>query len=499
LLAQQWYEDFFMPGEWSTLQNGLEQLRAGLNASPRRWDVTLAKEVSRQLDDFAARAPGVAERQVDGLHQAIAQRIARLPTLAGAPGTNTETLRAEGRSFLDTREHGKLSPAQSHDFVVQARAFLDRLQTVERAPEDPCENSVRLAATALATTEYLNRGLVLLDDALNAPCSDVKAQEQVVSLLESVSVRIVTAAAATAIEPGVPTDPTVAAALTTSPSALAGSQPMVIASDLAASGPAGAARSDPGVELDVWQSAWGDFSGIGALLEFASRNQIRTVNLNPGFRITKDSWKEQYRRLKALTDRFRGAGITVNYLYAELNQPLRVHAEFLAAHPDLGIDTLVDDSEFTDGWFESFQSNLREVRAAGLRYAGFVTLEGMGNSGVSDRTRFWAIENLDTPILMSYFGCTLAQQQQQIGPYLQHAERFGRKGDVKVALLLGSKSTGREVSCERLLDRNAFSEFVRSLRAWAATFASFGGLVFETNEKLPRFEFLEAVSKTGRR
>jgi len=465
-LVEQWHVDFFMKDEWDLLQGALNRLGNGLRNRPYAWYPKLADDISRQLDGLESRLPDIAERHVDGLRRDIGARMGRLPAINEPPDANIESLRADGRVFLEETAPGKLSPDQSYRAVLRGRAFLDRFQDVESLPADACEDAYRLAVHAQSVGQP-TRVRALLADALNAGCSDAALRALVVAMEDSLPRRV---------EP-------------VAPLVAAGDADVVLPKRT------GGTTRDPGLELDVWQSAWGDFSGVDALVEYATRSQIRSVNLNPGFSLTRGAWDTQYKSLKAHTDRFRGAGIRVQYLYAELSQSVRVHADFLVEHPDLGIDTLVDDSEFTDARLSSFKANLQMVREAGLRYAGFVTLEGAGNSGVSDQTRFWAIEHMDEPVLMSYFGCTLTQQQQILKPYLEYADRLGRQRDVKVAILLGSKSVGREASCERLLDSRGLCEFIQSLGQWAAGHNSFGGLVLETNEKMPRFDLGSPVEQ----
>ena len=248
--------------------------------------------------------------------------------------------------------------------------------------------------------------------------------------------------------------------------------------------------AEPGnhfLSMDIWQSAWGEWDGLETLFTYLAANHITEINLNPGLNITAKNSDEAYRKFKPLVDRFRAAGVErVNFLYAELGYPLEGYARFIREHPDLGIDTLVDDSEFTDMLFDRFGENLDAVKKHGLRYAGFVTVEGFGNSGVSDKTRFWVLEHVDYPMLMSYFTCNLEEQKKWAEPYLAFADSKGKSRAVRIAILLGSKFVGRERSCEKVLDEKALQDYISGLHAWALSHPSYGGIILETNLKTPR-------------
>ncbi len=256
-----------------------------------------------------------------------------------------------------------------------------------------------------------------------------------------------------------------------------------------------AAPRDPTwLAMDVWQSAWGDFSGFDALVRYLNTNHISEAFLNPGIG-TSEIWQDGgSRRVEKLVRQLRDGGVPrIGFLYAELNYPIREFARFLKGHPDLGIDLLVDDSEFTDSHRERFRTNAAQVQAEGIRYAAFVSVEKVGNSGVSRATREWAIEHLDEVFLMSYFSCDLAGQQELLEALLKHAdevgERTGRRQFVRIAVLMGKKSTGKEVSCEKALRKELFPAFLVDLHRWAlATHPSYGGIVLETNEKFPSFD-----------
>jgi hypothetical protein len=244
------------------------------------------------------------------------------------------------------------------------------------------------------------------------------------------------------------------------------------------------------LSLDVWQSAWGDFSEMGELLRYLRRNRIHQINLNPGLPMGPKFYAEGYKKFKPLVKKFYAGGVKrISFLYAELNYPIAYFAKFLHDHPDLRIDTIVDDSEFVDIFRSRFEKNLSEVKRWGIKYSAFVTLESSGNSGVSDSTRFWVLDHVDYPILMSYFGCSLDTQKEKLEKYLNHADRRGIRRRVGVAILLGSKKVGREVSCEFLLSEDQMKRFLMELHRWARTnHPSYGGIVLETNLKMPRVD-----------
>jgi hypothetical protein len=245
------------------------------------------------------------------------------------------------------------------------------------------------------------------------------------------------------------------------------------------------------VTLDVWQSAWGDFSQIDVLIRYLNRNRIKKINLNPGLPMGPKFYAEGYKKFKPLVSKFYANGISkIGFLYAELNYPIEYFARFLRTHyQEFKIDTIVDDSEFTDIFKHRFEQNIRLVKKWGIKYSAFVTLESVGNSGVSDSTRYWVLDNVDYPILMSYFGCTLEEQINKLEKYLSYADRNGKRGQVGIAILLGSKKVGREVSCEKLLNRSQLKNFLYQLHLWAIqNHPSYGGIVLETNLKMPRFD-----------
>lgn len=242
--------------------------------------------------------------------------------------------------------------------------------------------------------------------------------------------------------------------------------------------------------LDVWQSAWGDFSEIDLLISFLNRNSIKKINLNPGLPMGPKFYQEGYKKFKPLVNKFRRGGIqNIGFLYAELNYPIEFFAKFLYTHrQEFKIDTIVDDSEFVDIFKDRFEQNLRKVKQYGLNYSAFVTLESHGNSGVSDKTRYWVIDHIDYPILMSYFGCTLEEQKVKLEKYLGYADQRGIKRRVGIAILLGSKKVGREESCERLLNESQMKRFLFDLHTWALkNHPSYGGIVLETNLRMPKY------------
>jgi len=252
------------------------------------------------------------------------------------------------------------------------------------------------------------------------------------------------------------------------------------------------------LSMDVWQSAWGDFSRVQVLLDYLKQNRIRQVNLNPGLPMGPKFYQSAYQSFKPLADQFYRSGIEkINFLYAERHYPIKYYARFLKDHPDLGIDTIVDDSEFIDLFREQFHQNLREVQKVGLYYSAFVTLESPGNSGVSDETRHWVLENVDFPILMSYFSCRLEEQKQLLDPYLNYADHLGRRECVSIAILFGSKKVGREVSCELLLDPEQMRRFLRELDQWGRkSHPSYQGIVIETNLRIPRYPVHPAADRS---
>lgn len=245
------------------------------------------------------------------------------------------------------------------------------------------------------------------------------------------------------------------------------------------------------LSLDVWQSAWGDFSEVDSLISYLRRNNIRKINLNPGLPMGPLFYQETYKKFKPLVSKFYAGGIkNIGFLYAELNYPIEFFAKFLYTHRrEFKIDTIVDDSEFVDIFKDQFERNLRKVKQYGLKYSAFVTLESKGNSGVSDSTRYWVIDHIDYPVLMSYFGCTLEEQKAKLEKYLYYADQRGIKRRVGIAILLGSKKVGREESCERRLNESQMKRFLYRLHNWAIkNHPSYSGIVLETNLRMPKYD-----------
>lgn len=244
----------------------------------------------------------------------------------------------------------------------------------------------------------------------------------------------------------------------------------------------------PYLIIDIWQSAWGDFKELDILLNYIKKNKISEVNLNIGKEITEK--KETKDKAKAILKRivselYKIEVKKVNLLYAELNYPIERYAQFLQENKDLGIDKIVDDSEFTDKSLQNYSGNSFSTKKYDIKYSVFVTVEKEGNSGVSDPTRYYLLKEADEVILMSYFSCDLEGQKKWIEKYLSYADDIKKENSVKIAILMGSKSVGREKSCEYLGKENIY-KFLSDLHRWAASnFSSYSGIVLETNKKLP--------------
>jgi len=246
-------------------------------------------------------------------------------------------------------------------------------------------------------------------------------------------------------------------------------------------------NENPYIVLDIWQSAWGDFKDLDILISYIKKNKISEINLNIGKEMTeKFETKEKAKEiLNKIVPKLYNSGIKkVNLLYAELNYPIGNYASFLNENLDFKIEKIVDDSEFTDKNIEKYLKNSNDVKRYNIKYSVFVTLEKEGNSGVSDNTRFYLIREADEVILMSYFTCSFEEQKRWLSDYLNYAEKIGKEKSIKIALLFGGKSVGRETSCENLGKEN-LNKLILDLHKWASSFSSYSGIVFETNKKLP--------------
>jgi hypothetical protein len=245
------------------------------------------------------------------------------------------------------------------------------------------------------------------------------------------------------------------------------------------------------ISMDIWQSAWrADFNveKMEPLFKYLKRNNIKSINLNPGVAMYPEPGfqAELVKKITPLLDGFRNAGVEkINYLYAELNYPVEYYADFLQNRPGMGINILVDDSEFMDMFSTEFENRVENFKHHRVKYSAFITLESKGNSGVSDSLRYWVIENVDYPILMSYFSCSLEDQKQILKKYLERGDEIGKKKAVGIAVLLGTKSVGREASCERKLSGLELLTFIRDLHNWASNYECYGGIVLETNQRFP--------------
>jgi hypothetical protein len=245
------------------------------------------------------------------------------------------------------------------------------------------------------------------------------------------------------------------------------------------------------ITIDIWQSAWGqDFTpeNLEPLLDYLKRNNIKKVNLNFGVPMFPEPELQQeiLEKIKPIVEKFRSGGIEkINFLYAELRFPIELYRDFLKNYPGLRIDTIIDDSEFTDWLKDDFDAARRQFINTNINYSAYITLESVGNSGVSDDLRYWVLENIDYPILMSYFGCSLEKQKEMLKKYLEHADEIGKKKSIGIAILLGTKKVGREVSCERKLSEFELQAFIRDLHDWASQYECYGGIVLETNQRFP--------------
>jgi hypothetical protein len=434
------------------------------------------EDLRRECGSAAAAPVDALRRRVEAAHRRAADGLARqiLPSTPEAVA-----LVEEARAALAAPPRAYAEDPKGYDEQIEAlRGLANRLENLAR---DPCAGPY---GDAIRAREFgqASRARELFEELARRECLDPGIPLEARAELRK--------AAPAPAAPAAPPPPPPAVAEARAPeapsTAPAAERPAPALPAPGTARPPAAANGFETLALDVWQSAWGDFTGFGDLPDRLRKAGITAVNLNPGLAISPGTWPRALSSLAPLVSTLRKGGVRrVNFLYAELGLPIAGYAQFVRAHPDLGMDTIVDDSEFTDDHRDRFAENLAAVRAAGLRYAAFVTVEGYGNSGVSDAARSWAIANLDQTILMSYFGCSVEDQAAQLEPWLRQADGHGRKGSVQVAILLGSKSVGRERSCERQLDGAALRQFLRDLDKWARRHPSYGGIVLETNERFP--------------
>jgi len=443
--------------ELALLERALPALERDLELLSRECNASAAAPV----EALRSRVERALQRVSDGLSRKV------LPTTKESLALLEESRAALAARPLAYSEDPKGYEAQ----IEQLRDLANRLEDVAR---DPCAERYSEAVRAHEFGRTA-RARALFEELAGRECLDPGIPAEARGELARAATPAPTAPVAT---PPLPPP-------TAGPSS---ERPPPERPTLGATRPGGPPAATPleALTLDVWQSAWGDFAGFETLPARLRSIGITAVNLNPGLAVSPGTWPRALATLSPLVSTLRQAGVRrVSFLYAELGLPIADYAEFVRAHPELGIDAIVDDSEFVDAHRDRFAQNLAAVRAAGLRYAAFVTVEGFGNSGVSDAVRTWALENLDRTILMSYFSCTLDGQRKQLGPWLRQADERGRKGSVQVAILLGSKGVGREQSCERQLDGASLLQFLRDLDVWARQHPSYGGIVLETNEKWP--------------
>ncbi len=499
----------FCPAEWQAMEEILGELGKALEGSDGDLDQRRFDAWSGELDRRRQRCRQLARERVKPLLLEVEKK-----TAAAQAGLD-QGLLAETESLAGLLRQSREESQRAFDGLEEDR-FLDAFDTARRLLErldgevtDPCEDVLRLAEYKRGT-EQPEAARVLYRRIREIPCLDPYYDRVARRGLEHLGggggdrepgLGAARAAPAAALGVAAGEGPPVAAR-EAPPVAAEEDPPPRLEEDP----PAGARRGEtggkersrrprsahrrPAVALTMWQSAWGDFSRLDELATFAGRNRIREVYLNPGLAISEDNGEAALARLLPVVERIRDLGIRrVEFLYAELNHDIGGYAGFLRRYrQELGIGTLVDDSEFTDLFRHRFEENQRTVKSYGLEYAAFITLETVGNSGVSDQTRFWALENLDHPILMSYFGCSLEEQRQWLEPYLRHAEEAGRREAVSVAILMGTKKVGREISCERALDEGSLQRFLAELDAWARRYRSYRGLVLENNRPLPGYD-----------
>jgi hypothetical protein len=401
--------------------------------------------------------------------------------------TRTETSPSDELSHVMKEIRALIGAARTPGAHVSQLEIEDSLKALRKAAKDPCEEEALKAYLARDSGDR-ERAYEAFSRIAERQCFDptvLRDARDFVAQYRSSSPAVAESSVAPRPASPSPATSAVAAPAAASPKSRQSSPPAV------AETPRSAPSDVPKIGLDIWQSAWRDFSDLHPLTDYIRRNSIAAVNLNPGRAVSASSMREAYAQLQPIVDSLRASGVKeINYLYAELSYPIGAYAEFLKAYPALGITTIVDDSEFTDDKRGQFENNLRTVRATGLHYSAFITLEVVGNSGVSDEMRFWAVEHIDQPILMSYFGCSFPEQREQIEKYLVFADRIGRVGAVRVAILLGNKSVGRERSCEQQLAPAEFHRFLGELHSWAQQHPSYGGIVLETNLRLPTIDVI---------
>lgn len=479
--------EVLMRERWGRLLARFEALRAAQRQHAVQYEPHFRRDVTSLESELRSlREDLMKEARARAWHAlgTLPARIARLRAAAeegalpGLEPAEFERLANSAQASLD-RARQFWGEEQMVDAALAGDAAREILDGV--AVQDPCEpewgNAV--AAADRGQSEWAR---TLLTSLAARSCLDAAIPDRAAALLARL---------------GPPPAPSPALATPAAPAQAAaapGTRPAPVARPTADGGQRKQPATAPGLSparprliLDVWQSAWGDFAELETLFPYLGANRIRALNFNPGLGVTPTTLERGRERLRSLVGRLRAGGIDdIRYLYAETSNPISAHVELLVTTPDLGIDTLIDDSEFTDRQRPRFEANLATVRSAGLRYGAFVTVEQRGNSGVSDETRHWALREADFPTLMSYFSCTLAGQQAALEPFLRHADEAGRHEAVLVAILMGGKSVGRERSCERELSAEALALLLKELDEWARRFRSYGGLVLETNLRMPR-------------
>ncbi len=462
----------FCPTDWRALTGALDRLGAAVGSDPENFAVYLRSykgvrdwvvpdcrhRTEKRLAERLAEQQRVADAVRAGLEQGV---LVEIPALS--------RLLAESLRQADAVASG----TWGDPLELQRSIDATRLR-LEQEATDPCGRDFALAEHAKATGRpSLARSRY--EEILRRSCFGTEHVEAARWALDRL--------------PPEPEPVEIAAAVPQQADPPVRHGPADLGPTAPASSTTRPGLPDSAIAMTLWQSAWGDFSNLEVLGDFVRRNRITEVYLNPGLAITEKADSRAYARMKTLVEKLRGFGIReISFLYAELRYDIARYAEFLELHSDLGIRTLADDSELTDLFRDRFEHNRAAVNEHDLEYAAFVTVETLGNSGVSDETRYWALDRVDRPILMSYFGCSLAEQQKWLEKYLAHADQQGREQAVRIAILLGSKKAGREVSCEQALDEQGLQRFLKELHDWAASHPSYGGLVLENNRPLPRYD-----------